>query len=124
VCFENDCSVFFVCVQNTIVDCWKNAPAYELAKQLSKTLNNYIQLPYTYNVKNSMHLITDLQDIEINNNIKLCSFDIENMYTNIPKNDIINIVNTILENLGTENIQKEIIQILGIVIEQHYFQFD
>jgi hypothetical protein len=38
-------------------------------------------------------------------------FDIENMYTNIPRKDIINIINTILDN-NTEmqfNIQNEII---------------
>jgi sugar (pentulose or hexulose) kinase len=29
---------------------WKNAPTYKLAKQLSKTLHNYLQLPQTYNV--------------------------------------------------------------------------
>jgi hypothetical protein len=29
---------------------WKNAPAYEIAKKLSKTLHNYLNLPYTYNV--------------------------------------------------------------------------
>jgi hypothetical protein len=28
----------------------------------------------------------------------LCSFDIENMYINIPKIGIINIINTVLEN--------------------------
>jgi hypothetical protein len=57
--------------------------------------------------------------------MKLCSFDIENMYTNILKNGIIHVVNTKLEKLGTEtNIQKKIMQILGIVIEQNYFQFN
>jgi hypothetical protein len=72
-----------------------------------------------------MQLMTELQGIEINKNLKLCSFDIENMYTSIPRNGIINVVNTILENLKTEmNVLKEIIQILGIVTEQNYFHFD
>jgi hypothetical protein len=26
---------------------WKNAPAYDLAKQLTKTLHSYLNLPYT-----------------------------------------------------------------------------
>jgi sugar (pentulose or hexulose) kinase len=43
---------------------WKNAPTYKLAKQLAKILHNYLQLPHTYNVWNSVHLITDLQAIE------------------------------------------------------------
>jgi hypothetical protein len=39
---------------------WKNAPAYELAKQSSKTLHSYLHLPYTYNVQNSIHLVADI----------------------------------------------------------------
>ena len=104
---------------------WKNAPAYELAKQLSKTLNIYLQLPNAYNVRNSMQLMTDLKDIVINKDMKLCSFDIENMYTNIPKIGIKDIINKTLENLGTEtNIQKETMIMLNTIMEQNYFQFE
>jgi hypothetical protein len=47
------------------------------------------------------------------------------MYTNIPKTEITNIVNGIIENHGIDkNTQKEIMQILGIVLEQNYFQTD
>jgi hypothetical protein len=46
--------------QNTPIRPIINAPAYELAKELSKTLNNYLHLPYTYNVRNPIHLTTDL----------------------------------------------------------------
>jgi hypothetical protein len=49
----------------------------------------------------------------------LCSFDIENMYTNIPKTEIANILNNIIENHGIDkSTQKEIMQILGIVLEK------
>jgi hypothetical protein len=41
--------------------------------------------------------MTDLQAIELNKYMRICSFDIENMYTNIPKVDIVNITNDILE---------------------------
>jgi hypothetical protein len=71
---------------------WKNAPAYELAKQISKTIHNYLQLPYTYNIWNSIHLMTDLKTIKLNKNTRLCSFDITHMYTNIPKIGVINII--------------------------------
>jgi hypothetical protein len=77
---------------------WKNAPAYELAKQLSKTLHNYLQLPYTHNIQTSLQLMTDLKTIELNKDTRLCSFDITNMYTNMPKIGVINIIKKILEN--------------------------
>jgi hypothetical protein len=64
---------------------WRYAPSYELTKYLTKTLCNYLHLLYTYNIQNSMHLITDLKTITINKGMRISSFDIENMYTNIPK---------------------------------------
>jgi hypothetical protein len=33
---------------------WKNAPAYGLAKKLSKLLHNHLKLPNTYNIQNSI----------------------------------------------------------------------
>jgi hypothetical protein len=87
-------------------------PAYELAK-LTKTLHNYLNLPHTYNVRNSNHLMADLKAIKINNNRRICSFDIENMHTSIPKRGIINIINNIFENniQIRLNIRNEIIYI-------------
>jgi hypothetical protein len=41
-------------------------------------------------------LTTDLQKIEINENMRMCSLDLENMYTNIPKLGTMNIVNETL----------------------------
>jgi hypothetical protein len=98
---------------------WKNAPAYELAKHLAKTLHSYLHLLYTYNIRNSIHLMAGLQSIDLNKDIRICSFDIENMYTNIPKIDIINIINNILENNQEtdRNIQKETLHIVQTVME-------
>ena len=45
---------------------WRNAPAYKLAKMLTKKLQTYIPLPYTFNVKNSVHFIEDLSNIPFN----------------------------------------------------------
>jgi hypothetical protein len=52
------------------VNNWKYAPAYKVAKMLAKKLQVYTPLPYTFNVKNTTHLIEDL---------RLASFDITNM---------------------------------------------
>jgi hypothetical protein len=97
---------------------WKNAPAYKLAIHLTTTLQNYLHLPYTYNVHNSIHLITDLKTIELNKNIRKCSFDIENMYTNIPILDTINIISNILKDnpQNNEKIQKEILYITQTIL--------
>jgi hypothetical protein len=77
---------------------WRNALGYKLAKYLTKLLHNCLDLPYAYNVRNSAHLMTDLKTIKLNSDTRICSFDIENMYTNIPRKEVINITNNILEN--------------------------
>jgi hypothetical protein len=59
---------------------------------------NALQLPKTYNIQNFISLIHTLKNIEINENTKLCSFDIENMYTNILVTQVKNITKAILDN--------------------------
>jgi hypothetical protein len=68
---------------------WRNAPAYKLAKILTKKLQTYIPLPYTFKVKNSVHLIEDLNKITFNSNLQLVSFDITNKYSNVPTGEVL-----------------------------------
>jgi hypothetical protein len=62
--------------------------------------------------------MTDLQAIKLNKDTRLRSFDIENMYTNIPNTGIINIINNIFQNNhGIEtNIQKEVTPTYSVVL--------
>jgi hypothetical protein len=48
------------------------------------------------------------------------------MYTNIPRKEIINITDNVLENKVEieASTRKEIIFIMGIIMKQNYFQFD
>jgi hypothetical protein len=61
-------------------------------RHLTGILSDRLHLPNTYNIQNSVHLTTDLQSIEINEDMRICSFDIQNMYTNIPKVEVLNII--------------------------------
>jgi hypothetical protein len=53
-----------------------------------------------FNVQNSTQLIKDLKDIKIYNNSRLTSFDISDMYANIPicelRSVIVNILNSFM----------------------------
>jgi hypothetical protein len=65
----------------------------------------------------------DLKSITINKNTRICSFDITNMYTNIPKKDTITITKNILQNHDINiDTQKEIMQLMNTILEQNYFQ--
>jgi hypothetical protein len=68
---------------------WKNAPAYKLAKLLARKMKTYIPLPYTFNVKNTVHLMNELTDLPYDRNIKFASLDISNMYSNVPIKEMI-----------------------------------
>jgi hypothetical protein len=80
-----------------IVD-WTNAPAYKLAKLLVKQLQLHTPLLHAFTVQNTPHLIKGLSDIPYNNKVRLASFDISNMYTNIPTNQLITIIKLTCQN--------------------------
>jgi hypothetical protein len=58
---------------------WKNTPSYQLATQLSILIKQYVRLPNTY-INNTTHLISDLQNINIDQDTRICSFDVTNSY--------------------------------------------
>jgi hypothetical protein len=70
-----------------------------------------------------MDLINKLNNINIKQNTRMCSFDITNIYTNIHLNAITNIIRSILSK---EEIPQSIIyetdRITKLIIEQNYFQ--
>jgi hypothetical protein len=79
---------------------------------------------YVFNVKNTIQLIKDLTDIPLDSNLKLASFDTTNMYTNIPTEKLLNIINIMSEKHDMENMLKqEILKISSLLIAQNYFSF-
>ena len=84
----------------------------------------YIPLPNAFNVKNPTHLLKDLYDIPYEQGTKLASFDIVNMYPNIPTNELI----PILENMSMnhqldDETTNALTKIVCTVLEQNYFTF-
>jgi hypothetical protein len=62
---------------------WTDSPRYKVAKLINTLLNTTLQLPNVYNIPNTSNLIQSLNNININTNTKLCSFDIVHMHTSI-----------------------------------------
>jgi hypothetical protein len=104
---------------------WRECPAYKISKHLNILIHEALQLPYTFNVKNSTTLIHNLTENNLNETFKLCSFDIANMYTNIPTTEVRKIIDDILNgNNIKEEKKKEILNILDIVLEQNYVRYN
>jgi hypothetical protein len=104
---------------------WKNCPAYNVAKHLNEILHDALQLPNTFNVKYSTALILTLMQTKVDENTKLCSFCIENMYTNVPITDV---KNTMYEVLSRNNVnereKEELLNLLNVVLEQNYIHIN
>jgi hypothetical protein len=63
-----------------------------------------------------------MNEVKINQNTRICSFDIVNMYTNIPTDIINNIITETLLKQDTHiKITREIIQIISSIHDQNYF---
>jgi hypothetical protein len=102
-----------------------SSPSYKLAKFVSKHLSNLLCLPYSFNVKNSSQLINDLLDIRFDPQYRLCSFDICNMYTNIPTDMLPTIMQNVMEaQLIDQDYIKNILALVNVVLNQNYFRHE
>jgi len=70
----------------------RTAPAYKLARFLTKILDQYISLNNCFNVTNATKLANDITKLEIHENHKMISFDIKDLCLNMPIDETLNIV--------------------------------
>jgi hypothetical protein len=71
---------------------WKNAPAYKVGKIFSEIFKIHIPSPYTFNLKNAIQLMNNILEIPYDHKIKSASFDITNMYSNVPTKNLPQII--------------------------------
>jgi hypothetical protein len=84
----------------------------------------FIPLPNTFNVRNSTHLITDLKEIPVDSDLRFASFDITDMYSNVPTTDLIKIIEQSCYQHELHNYLKtEILNLSKTLIQQNYFQY-
>lgn len=99
------------------------APAYNVSKTITNFLKEKINLPNTYTIKNNKELTDNIQNTEITPNTRIYSFDITNMYTNIPIKETINIItNTLNDKQIDVKTINEIKTALELILSQNYFQ--
>jgi hypothetical protein len=75
-------------------------------------------------MRNSIHLMNDLQTIPISDSTTLASSDITDIYTNIPTGEIPGIISEICHNLTTPTqTTTEILTLTQIILDRNYFRF-
>jgi hypothetical protein len=68
----------------------------------------------------------DLSDIPFSPNFKLASLDITNMYSNIPTEELLNIIDIMCDKTHRsieDTLKLEITEIAKLIIAQNYFKF-
>lgn len=71
-----------------------------------------------------MELINDLTDIPYDPTVKFASFDITNMYPNVPTKELLKIINIMCDKHSlNDKLKQEITKISQVLIEQNYFRF-
>jgi hypothetical protein len=60
-------------------------------------IHEYVPLPCAFNVKNSVQLIDHLRGIPLNPNLQFVSFDITNMYSNGPTDQLTQIIDLLCD---------------------------
>jgi hypothetical protein len=86
---------------------WIDSSAYKLAKYLNTILTNILQLPNAFNMQNTSILAHSIKFIKLNKDIQICSFEIENIYINIPINELLNVVENIMNKNHNISLETE-----------------
>ena len=93
------------------------APSYKTAKYLYKKLHNLVNLPYTYTTKNSQEVAEELKRIQINESMKIITFD-------FPVQGIIQPTKFWLnKHNNTNTVIEQTLHLLKTILKQNYFQY-
>jgi hypothetical protein len=68
---------------------YRDAPSYYIAKITADLLKINFELPFEYNIKNSIQCAENIKELNIQPTHKMLTLDITNLYTNIPINETI-----------------------------------
>ena len=90
---------------------------------MTKIIDQCTTLDNQYNVTNSINLANELIKLEITDNHKLISFDIKDLYVNIPIQETIKIVQKKMTKNNDPQKTQQIIKLLKVILEQNYYSF-
>ena len=103
-----------------------NSPCYKISKFLVRHLSIFAVNNYT--IDNSTTFVSQLSEVPYDNNVFMASFDVTNLYTNVPLGETINIIlNTIfINNVNTFiGLTRELLKtLLELAVTNSFFIFN
>lgn len=105
-----------------------NSPTYELSKFLLPKLKPLFGLENSY-INNSTDFIEKIKGINVSTRDVMVSYDVSSLFTNIPVDELLDIVRSKLENdaslLERTNLPvSSIMELLRVCVNSSYFQFN
>jgi hypothetical protein len=95
-----------------------------VAKFLTRTLDEYINLANQYVVSSSVGFAHDLTKFDINSNHRFLTHDIKALFVNIPVQAILKMTYNFLQITDIDTTPKsQILQLMKTVLYKHYFIF-
>ena len=96
-----------------------NAPKRSTKTQSTNTTTTYICH------KNSNDVAHDLHNVSINNQLKIITLDIKDLYVNLPIENILAITKFLLNVfINQPQITQQILELVKTILYQNYFQYD
>ena len=100
-------------------------PTYRLCKLINQILKDVLDFKPKYGIKNSFELTKKLTTLKIPANCKLLSLDINSLFTSIPIDELLNILDNLLDNSKLSSEQKsDLKKLVQICLQQNYFKFN
>lgn len=104
---------------------YTSAPAYKLAKKANTIFKSLTKFNPKYTIRNSQELINNIKDVPVPENASLISFDVKNLFSNIPIKECMNIIDEILctSHLDAQEII-DLKAIFKVCLDQNYFIYN
>lgn len=102
------------------------APGFKTAKNLARLIADNLQLNNDHSITNNIDFINKIKTVKLKPNYKLVSFDIVDLYTNIPTDETLQLLRDNLHNNASISAQMidELIDLLKVILMQNYFTFN
>lgn len=103
-----------------------NSPGYKLTKKLHDILKKNYTFENSFSIKNRSELINSINDLTIPNSAIFASFDIVNLYTNIPWRETLLIIQkNLIKNKKLSKAEIfELLTLLELILSHNYFSFN
>jgi len=101
------------------------APSYKIAKYLSKSLNDLVNLPYMYTTNNSYEIAQELNYTQISKHNGMITLDIKDLYVNLAVQNILHITKFWPNKHNNINkITQQTLYLLKVILKQNNFQYN